>query len=157
MRVQGPHPPRTYSGACSQQLPFPCTAKIRTWGKKVCPWILAHHGALGTKRSSKFSPSSPLYQQFLSYLRYHKSSQGVFNPISEPCSLLSEEKGAPKPSSSSLDAATKARPGRVGSTHCEEAQCSSGKSTCKERDLDHSALNQKHLNGCSPLWLLQWA
>lgn len=61
MRVQGPHPPRTYSGASSQQLSFLCTAK-RAWGRKVCLWILAPRGALGTKSSSKFSPSSPLYQ-----------------------------------------------------------------------------------------------
>lgn len=77
----------------------------------------------------------------------------MFNPISEPCSLLSEEKGTPKPPSSSLDATTEASPGRVGSTHCREAQCSSGKSTCREWDLHHSVLNQKHLKSCPPLWL----
>lgn len=76
----------------------------------------------------------------------------MFSPISGPCSLLSEEKGTPKPPSSSLDAATDASPGRGGSTHCG-AQCSSGKSTCREWDLNHSVLNQKHLNGCPPLWL----
>lgn len=61
----------------------------------MCLWILAHRVSLGIKRKSKFFPSSPLYQQLLSYLRYllhHK-----FNPVSEPFTLLSEEKGAPKP------------------------------------------------------------
>lgn len=105
-----------------------------------------------------FSLLSPLLasQQLLSYLRYllyHKPPKGVFNPISEPCSLLREEKGAPKPPSSSLDATTEASPGRVGSTERGEAQCSSGKSTCREWDLEHSMLNQKHLKGCPLLWL----